>query len=141
MNNVNIWFRIESTQPTRGGAVTAVLVDCCANCVETPLPHPYHNNPNDNHSPCSHKISNRTLGQSVLLRDTHRSLVTECVQLTEHHINTHIGHLTYNKSHLHVPTTPAACGGTGSSVKRSANWSHPIPAIGLVRHTTTTQDW
>ena len=39
---------------------------------------------------------------------------------------------------LNVPTTPAACGGTGSSVKRSENWSHPIPSIGLGRHTTTT---
>ena len=28
-------------------------------------------------------------------------------------------------------------GGTGSSVKRSENWSHPIPSIGLGRHTTT----
>ena len=33
--------------------------------------------------------------------------------------------------------TPAACGGTGSSVKRSENWSHPIPSIGLGRQTTT----
>ena len=42
------------------------------------------------------------------------------------------------KAHLIVPTTPAACGGTGSSVKRSENWSHPIPSIGLGRKTTTT---
>ena len=42
------------------------------------------------------------------------------------------------KSTLNVPTTPAACGGTGSSVKRSENWSHPIPSIGLGRQTTTT---
>ena len=35
------------------------------------------------------------------------------------------------------PTTPVAYGGTGSSVKRSENWSHPIPSIGLGRHTTT----
>ena len=34
--------------------------------------------------------------------------------------------------------TLAACGGTGSSVKRSENWSNPIPSIGLGRHTTTT---
>ena len=33
-----------------------------------------------------------------------------------------------------------ACGGTGSSVKRSGNWSHPIPSIGLGRQTTTPQD-
>ena len=31
-----------------------------------------------------------------------------------------------------------SCGGTGSSVKRSINWSHPIPSIGLGRQTTTT---
>ena len=31
-----------------------------------------------------------------------------------------------------------ACGGTGSSVNRSENWSRPIPSIGLGRHTTTT---
>ena len=44
------------------------------------------------------------------------------------------------KSTLNVPTTPSACGGTGSSVKRSENWiwSHPIPSIGLGRKTTTT---
>ena len=42
------------------------------------------------------------------------------------------------KSPLNVPTTPAACGGTGSSVKRSENLSHPIPSIGLGRQTTTT---
>ena len=42
------------------------------------------------------------------------------------------------KSTLNVPTTPAACGGTGSSVKRSENWSHPITSIGLGRQTTTT---
>ena len=41
------------------------------------------------------------------------------------------------KSPLKCTTTPAACGGTGSSVKRSENWSHPIPSIGLVRQTTT----
>ena len=32
----------------------------------------------------------------------------------------------------------AVCGGTGSYVKRSENWSRPIPSIGLRRHTTTT---
>ena len=37
--------------------------------------------------------------------------------------------------------TPAACGGTGSSVKRSENWSHPIPSICLGRQTTTTDDF
>ena len=42
------------------------------------------------------------------------------------------------KSTLNVPTTPAACYGTSSSVKRSEKWSHPIPSIGLGRHTTTT---
>ena len=42
------------------------------------------------------------------------------------------------KSTLNVPTTPAACGGTGSSVKRSENWSRPISSIGLGRQTTTT---
>ena len=42
------------------------------------------------------------------------------------------------KSTVNVPTTPAACDGTGSSVKRSENWSHPIPSIGLGRQTTTT---
>ena len=42
------------------------------------------------------------------------------------------------KKHINVPTTPAACSGTGSSVKRSENWSHPIPSIGLRRQTTTT---
>ena len=30
------------------------------------------------------------------------------------------------KTHSNVPTTPAACGGTGSSVKRSENLSHPF---------------
>ena len=39
-----------------------------------------------------------------------------------------------------VPTTPAACGGTGSSVKSSENWSHPIPSISLGRHTITFKD-
>ena len=34
--------------------------------------------------------------------------------------------------------TPSACGGTGSSVKRSENLSHPISSIDLGRHTTTT---
>ena len=33
------------------------------------------------------------------------------------------------KSTLNVPTTPAACGGTGSSVKRSENWSPLIPSF------------
>ena len=33
MNNVNIWFRLQTTQHTSGGAVTAVT-NCCANCVE-----------------------------------------------------------------------------------------------------------
>ena len=42
-----------------------------------------------------------------------------------------------NKSTLHVPTTPAACDATGSSVKRSKNWSRPIPSISLRRKTTT----
>ena len=28
--------------------------------------------------------------------------------------------------------------GTGGSVKISENWSHPIPSIGLGRHTTTS---
>ena len=42
------------------------------------------------------------------------------------------------KSTLNVPTPPAACGGTGSSVKRSKNWSHPILSIGRGRQTTTT---
>ena len=48
--------------------------------------------------------------------------------------------MIYKKSVLekNIPTSPAACGGTGSSVKRSENWSHPIPSIGLGRHTTTT---
>ena len=41
------------------------------------------------------------------------------------------------KSTLNVPTTPAACGGTGNSVKRPENLSHPIPSIGLGRQTTT----
>ena len=40
-------------------------------------------------------------------------------------------------NHRCVPTTPAACGGTGSSVKRSENWSHSIPSIGNGRQTTT----
>ena len=39
-----------------------------------------------------------------------------------------------------LPTTPTACGETGSSVKKSENWSHPIPSIGLGRQTTTPQD-
>ena len=43
------------------------------------------------------------------------------------------------KSTLNVPTTPAACGGTGSSVKISENWSHPIPSMGLGRQTTTRE--
>ena len=42
------------------------------------------------------------------------------------------------KSTLNVPTTPVACSGTSSSVKRSENWSHPITSIGLGRKTTTT---
>ena len=46
--------------------------------------------------------------------------------------------MIYKKNTLNVPTTPAACGGTGSSVKRSENWCHPIPSIGLGRQTTTT---
>ena len=37
---------------------------------------------------------------------------------------------------LHIKTTPAACSGTGSSVKRSENWSRPIPSIGCGRQTT-----
>ena len=41
------------------------------------------------------------------------------------------------KIHLNVPTTPATCGGTGSSVKRYENWSHPIPSISVGRQTTT----
>ena len=35
--------------------------------------------------------------------------------------------------------TPAACGGTGSSVKRSQYLSRPIPSIGLGRDTTTRE--
>ena len=47
--------------------------------------------------------------------------------------------MIYNKNTLNVPMTPAACGGSGSFVKRSENWGHPIPSIGLGRHTTTTE--
>ena len=43
--------------------------------------------------------------------------------------------ILYNKTHS-VPMTAAACGGTGSSVKRSKNRIIPITSIGLGRHTT-----
>ena len=48
--------------------------------------------------------------------------------------------MIYKKHIINVPTTPAACGGTGSSVKRSENWSRPIPSIGLGRQTTTIHE-
>ena len=41
-----------------------------------------------------------------------------------------------NKHNSNVPSIPAACGGTGSSVKRSENWS----SIGLGRQTTTSEE-
>ena len=41
------------------------------------------------------------------------------------------------KTHKNIPTTPAACGATGSFVKRAENCSHPISSIGLGRQTTT----
>ena len=45
-------------------------------------------------------------------------------------------HQNYKKqTQLGVPTTPTVCGGTSSSVKRSENWSHPIPFIGLRKRT------
>ena len=40
------------------------------------------------------------------------------------------------QAHLNVPTTPVACGGTGSSVKRYGNWCYRIPSTGLGRKTT-----
>ena len=48
--------------------------------------------------------------------------------------------MIYKKHFKNVPMTPAAFGGTGSSVKRSENWSHPIPSISLGRQTTTYCD-
>ena len=36
LNFKSIWF--QTTQPTSGGAVTAVLASCCSNCVEPPAP-------------------------------------------------------------------------------------------------------
>ena len=45
--------------------------------------------------------------------------------------------IIYNKMCIKWPTTPAACGGTGSYVKISENFSRPILSLGLRRHTTT----
>ena len=43
------------------------------------------------------------------------------------------------KSTLKCSNDSSRLGGTGSSVKRSKNWSRPIPSIGLGRKTTTAR--
>ena len=71
-----------------------------------------------------------------------------CLQTNPSNDGNHITHMQsvlgkkYGNVHIQNvkikwPKTPAACDGTGSSVKISENWSRPIPSIGLGWHTTT----